>query len=78
VAKRFIFELLGAEEAVGASLTENFAIRPAASVAGWYLAHPQARYFGMGRIGRDQVVDYAARAGIEVEEAARLLAANLD
>jgi len=50
---------------------------PAASVAGWYFAHPEARYFGLGRIGADQVEDYATRAGITTEEAHRWLAANL-
>jgi 5-methyltetrahydrofolate--homocysteine methyltransferase len=59
-------------------LTENFAMDPAASVAGWYFSHPEARYFGMGRIDRDQVADYGARAGISEVEAARWLAANLD
>ncbi|MCP4571173.1 MAG: methionine synthase [bacterium] len=78
VAKGAVFELLDATAAIGASLTDNFAMAPAASVAGWYLAHPEARYFGMGRIGRDQALDYAARAGITNEEAVRLLAANLD
>jgi 5-methyltetrahydrofolate--homocysteine methyltransferase len=51
---------------------------PAASVAGWYFAHPEARYFGLGKIGRDQSDDYARRTGLTKEEAARWLAANLD
>ena len=50
---------------------------PAASVAGYYFAHPQARYFGVGKIGRDQAEDYARRRGIRLEEAERLLAPNL-
>ncbi|MFN2370360.1 MAG: methionine synthase [Candidatus Krumholzibacteriia bacterium] len=78
LAKRWIFALLDAEAATGAALTENCAMTPAASVAGWYFAHPQARYFGMGRLGRDQVADWAARAGITEDEAARWLAPNLD
>ncbi|HPF69889.1 MAG TPA: vitamin B12 dependent-methionine synthase activation domain-containing protein, partial [Candidatus Krumholzibacteria bacterium] len=78
LAKRFIFDLLGAEAATGSSLTETCAMEPAASVAGWYFAHPEARYFGMGRLGHDQVADYARRAGITVDEAARWLAPNLD
>ena len=75
--KATLFELLGATDAVGIALTESFAMTPAASVAGYYLAHPEARYFGVGRIGRDQVKDYARRRGIAVDEAERLLAPNL-
>ncbi len=78
LAKRFIFDLLDAPAATGAALTDNSAMDPAASVAGWYFAHPEARYFGMGRLGRDQVADYARRAGISEDEAARWLAPNLD
>jgi 5-methyltetrahydrofolate--homocysteine methyltransferase len=77
VSKRFLFELLDATGHTGARLTESCAIDPAASVAGWYFGHPQAKYFGLGRIGQDQVVDYAARAGISEEEAAGWLAPNL-
>ena len=55
------------------SLTETFATLPAASVSGLYLAHPQARYFSIGRIGRDQLEDYAARKGIPIDEAERWL-----
>ena len=50
---------------------------PAASVSGWYFSHPQSRYFGVGRIGADQVNDYAQRKGISVPEAERLLRPNL-
>jgi 5-methyltetrahydrofolate--homocysteine methyltransferase len=78
LAKKFIFTLLDAEENTGAFLTENCAMEPAASVAGWYFSHPEARYFGLGRIGQDQVADYAVRAGISQEEAAAWLAPNLD
>jgi 5-methyltetrahydrofolate--homocysteine methyltransferase len=78
VAKRALFALLGAGEATGCSLTESCAIDPAASVAGWYFGHPEARYFGVGRLGHDQVADYAARAGLGEDEAAAWLAANLD
>jgi 5-methyltetrahydrofolate--homocysteine methyltransferase len=52
-------------------------MHPAASVSGWYFAHPEARYFGVGRIGRDQVEDYAERAGMSVEEAERWLGPSL-
>ena len=72
-----IFGLLAAEEAIGVQLTENFAIRPGASVAGLYFASPQSRYFSIGTIGRDQVEDYARRRGISVAEAERLLRRHL-
>lgn len=75
--KRTLFSLLGAEEAIGVSLTESCAMTPGASVAGWYLSHPETRYFGIGRIGRDQVEDYAARKGWSIAEAERWLAPNL-
>jgi len=74
--KRKLFDLLGAEE-IGISLTESFAMMPAASVSGIYLAHPESRYFSVGRIGRDQVEDYAARKGVTVGEAERWLRPNL-
>jgi 5-methyltetrahydrofolate--homocysteine methyltransferase len=74
--KRKLFDLLGAE-GVGIELTESFAMTPAASVSGIYLAHPDARYFSVGRVGRDQVEDYAARKGVPVGEAERWLRPNL-
>jgi len=52
-------------------------MEPAASVSGWYFAHPEARYFGLGKIDHDQVADYAERTGLDTDTAARLLAANL-
>ena len=75
--KRAISGLLGARARTGIRLTESCAMTPAASVAGWYFAHPRAHYFGVGRIGRDQVEDYARRRGMEVREAERWLAPNL-
>ena len=75
--KETLFQLLGATGSVGIALTESFAMTPAASVAGYYFAHPEARYFGIGKIGRDQVEDYARRRGIGLDEAERLLAPNL-
>lgn len=75
-AKRRIFRLLDAE-AHGMSLTESCAILPTAAVAGWYFAHPDARYFGVGRLGEDQVEDWAERAGMSKEEAERWLGPNL-
>ncbi|MBX7083448.1 MAG: methionine synthase [Nannocystaceae bacterium] len=74
--KRTLFELLQAE-AVGITLTESFAMSPPASVSGLYLAHPQARYFTLGRIGPDQVEDYARRKRLSVPEIERWLAPNL-
>jgi len=75
--KGTIFELLDAENSLGVQLTESYAMTPAASVSGWYLAHPSAKYFGIGRIGRDQVEDYARRKDWSIEEAERWLAPNL-
>ncbi|MDH5747984.1 MAG: methionine synthase [Rhodospirillales bacterium] len=75
--KATLFSLLKAEESIGVRLTESFAMHPAASVSGYYLSHAEAQYFGLGRISRDQVEDYARRKGIAVEEAERWLAPNL-
>jgi 5-methyltetrahydrofolate--homocysteine methyltransferase len=74
--KRKLFDLLQAEHA-GIELTESFAMAPAASVSGLYFAHPEAQYFTVGRVGRDQVEDYARRKGISVSEAERWLTPNL-
>jgi 5-methyltetrahydrofolate--homocysteine methyltransferase len=71
-----LFDLLGAPEA-GLSLTESFAMSPAASVSGIYLAHPEARYFDVGRIGPDQIRDYAQRKGMSVAEVEKWLAPRL-
>ena len=76
VLKRRLFDLLGARE-IGMELTEHCAMLPAASVSGIYLAHPAARYFNVGRIGKDQVEDYARRLGESVTEAERWLRPNL-
>ncbi|NQV84134.1 MAG: methionine synthase, partial [Rhodospirillales bacterium] len=75
--KHDLFELLGAEQNAGINLTESFAMMPASSVSGYYFSHPDAKYFGVGRIGRDQVEDYANRRGISLDEAERWLAPNL-
>jgi len=74
--KRTLWSLLAADD-IGVTLTESLAMWPAASVSGLYLAHPQARYFMVGRIDRDQVEDYARRAGLSVEEAERWLSPQL-
>jgi 5-methyltetrahydrofolate--homocysteine methyltransferase len=75
--KATLFGLLEAESRAGISLTESSAMLPGASVSGYYLWHPDAHYFGVGRIGRDQLEDYARRKGIEVAEAERWLSPNL-
>jgi len=75
--KQILFDVLGGESAVGIQLTETGAMWPAASVSGWYFAHPDSHYFGVGRIGRDQVEDYATRRGFKLEHAERTLSANL-
>jgi len=74
--KETLFRLLGAREA-GIDLTETFAMMPAASVSGLYLAHPAARYFALGRIGADQAADYAERKGAPLAEVERWLSPNL-
>jgi 5-methyltetrahydrofolate--homocysteine methyltransferase len=76
--KATLFRLLDAEANVGVSLTESFAMTPASSVSGWYFAHPEARYFGVGRIEQDQVADYAVRKGWSLQDAERWLAPNLN
>jgi 5-methyltetrahydrofolate--homocysteine methyltransferase len=75
--KATLFELLEATPNLGVELTENYAMLPAASVSGLYLNHPEAQYFAVGKIGRDQVEDYARRTGMSREEAERWLAPNL-
>lgn len=75
--KGTLWSLLGAAESAGMELTEHYATQPAASVSGLYFGHPQSRYFSVGRIGRDQVEDYASRTGMKVTEAERWLMPNL-
>ncbi|MBI2502783.1 MAG: methionine synthase, partial [Candidatus Latescibacteria bacterium] len=75
--KRLLFDLLEVEARTAIRLTENFAMHPAASVSGLYFGHPQARYFAVGRLGRDQVEDYAGRKGWTLAEAERWLGPNL-
>lgn len=71
--KKTIFELLQATEKVGISLTESYAMYPTASVSGMYFANPESRYFGLGKIAKDQVMDYAQRKNISLQEAERWL-----
>jgi 5-methyltetrahydrofolate--homocysteine methyltransferase len=75
--KGTLFELLDAESRAGIRLTESFAMWPGASVSGYYLWNPASQYFGVGRIGRDQLADYATRKGVPVAEAERWLSPNL-
>jgi 5-methyltetrahydrofolate--homocysteine methyltransferase len=72
--KQTLFDLLDAEAAAGVALTESFAMSPASSVSGLYFAHPQSHYFGVGKIDRDQVADYANRKGWDVAMAEKWLA----
>jgi 5-methyltetrahydrofolate--homocysteine methyltransferase len=76
--KPILFDLLGGGGGVGISLTENFAMLPASAVSGFYFAHPQSQYFGVARIGRDQLEDYAARREVDLEATERWLRPNLD
>jgi 5-methyltetrahydrofolate--homocysteine methyltransferase len=76
--KATLWTLLDAEKNAGIQLTDSFAMWPAASVSGMYFAHPQAAYFGVGKIERDQVEDYARRKGMSVETVERWLAPNLN
>lgn len=71
--KRTLFRLLDAENEIGVKLTESCAMWPGAAVSGLYFSHPEARYFGVGKVGRDQVADYAGRKGWSLEEAERWL-----
>ncbi len=75
--KRTLFQLLDAPARIGVRLTESFAMHPAASVSGLYFAHPEARYFAVDRLGRDQVEDYARRKGESLSAAERWLSPNL-
>jgi 5-methyltetrahydrofolate--homocysteine methyltransferase len=75
--KRTLFDLLGAEEKTDIRLTESFAMYPAASVSGFYFSHPEAKYFGVGQVGADQVLDYARRRGETVAAVEKRLAPNL-
>ena len=76
--KGTLWKLLNVENHIGIQLTESYAMYPAASVSGWYYAHPQSKYFGLGQISKDQVEDYADRKGMSIEEAERWLAPVLN
>ncbi|WOB28077.1 MULTISPECIES: methionine synthase [Xanthomonas] len=76
--KRTLFDLLNAERNTDMSLTESFAMLPTAAVSGYYFSHPKSQYFVVGRLGKEQVADYAKRKGITLALAERWLASNLD
>ncbi|MBW8294980.1 methionine synthase [Sphingopyxis sp.] len=76
--KPILFDLLAAGENAGLVLTENFAMLPTAAVSGFYFGHPESQYFGVARIGSDQLEDYARRRGVDLETATRWLRPNLD
>ena len=75
--KLAIWELLDVERKTGISLTESLAMWPASSVSGWYFSHPESHYFAVGKIDRDQVLDYAGRRSLSIDEAEARLAPNL-
>jgi 5-methyltetrahydrofolate--homocysteine methyltransferase len=76
--KPILFSLLGVEAATGITLTESCAMSPASSVSGWYFNHPDSKYFGVGKLAKDQVADYAARKGQTVAETEKWLGPWLD
>ncbi len=76
--KRLLFDLLAVEKNTGIILTESFAMYPAAAVSGFYFSHPDSKYFGLGKIEKDQVEEYAARKGFSIEEMEKWLAPNLN
>ncbi|MDH3590167.1 MAG: hypothetical protein OEQ74_12265, partial [Gammaproteobacteria bacterium] len=71
--KGALWELLGVEQHAGITLTESYAMLPTSAVSGWYFSHPESKYLLVGKIGRDQVVDYAARKGLSIAVAERWL-----
>ena len=75
--KEMLFELLDVPSACGIELTEHYAMWPAASVCGWYFSNPDAKYFGIGKVGKDQVIDYAHRKGVDIKVMEKLLKPNL-
>src|SRR5690606_9064035 len=76
--KTVLFKLLDATNTTGVHLTEHFAMYPTAAVSGWYFAHPKSKYFGVGKIGEDQVTELAKRKGWSKLEMERWLQSNLD
>ena len=75
--KAKLWELLDVEESIGLQLTDSYAMYPTAAVSGFYFSHPEAKYFAVGKIDRDQLESYAERKGMSIAEAERWLAPNL-
>ena len=75
--KKTLWKLLDIEETIGVKLTESLAMWPASSVSGYYFAHPQTQYFGLGKIKEDQLISYSKRRGIDLEKARKWLSPNL-
>ena len=75
--KELLFRLIDAPKNAGVRLTESFAMLPAASVSGFYFSHPEAKYFAVGKLGKDQIEDYARRKNMEIAEAEKWLSPNL-
>ncbi|WP_291789010.1 methionine synthase [Cecembia sp.] len=75
--KRTLFDLLKVEQNIGITLTDSFAMYPTSSVSGFYFGHPESKYFGLGKIGEDQVIDYAMRKGVSKAQAEKWLSPNL-
>ncbi|MGX5174385.1 methionine synthase [Aliikangiella sp. IMCC44653] len=75
--KGTLWELLQPDKRIGLNITESFAMYPTAAVSGWYISHPNAQYFGVGKISKEQVIDYAERKGWSIQQAERWLAPNL-
>ena len=76
--KQILWKLIDPEENAGIKLTESCAMWPASSVSGWYFAHPQSKYFAVGKLGRDQILDYHLRKGMTMAEVERWLSPYLD
>ena len=76
--KGLLWQLLNVEENIGMELTSSYAMWPGAAVSGWYFAHPDAKYFAVAKLAKDQVLDYAARKAMTIEQAERWLSSNLD
>ncbi len=76
--KQQIWDLMEVEENIGMELTSSYAMLPGASVSGWYFSHPESRYFAVAKIQSDQVEDYAARKGWDLQQAERWLAPNIN
>jgi len=76
--KGLLWELLNVEENINMELTSSYAMWPGAAVSGWYFSHPESKYFAVAKLAKDQLLDYAARKGMTIEQAERWLSANLD